>query len=889
MSPWSKGQFVISHIFDQKLGNKLVAGRRLWDHCPQRPALPMEPYTDGDDGDGPKAGNPMFYWYRDQSRIQLRLVCRTWNQIILAMAKELHVEMGVDESLKTLKALEEVRMQRIGGFSSSGAGTIQVSTARTGSSVRRSARIAAAFSSRLTSSNTTATYASQDVSSPSTSSYSHLEDGAMQYGVYSDRHPRLYQRIMQAQSDKRRAINQTPIPLQAFYNVRSTLNQQVAADAHISSKIRENNPWSCPPSISSLHVYGAPPKSSHPQENEMLVPGSSAAGSSAGGGSFHDSSGCPEYLIKVDDHGTALDHWLRAAVPRHLIKFSINCSRDFGLSGSLKSLEINRCLKVTGGVLLFGFRRLENLTTLAMCSDQLFVDESFAAALGTLVHLRCLRYTFPCDPVQPAWRDLFRYCTSCELYHRVTATKKYTRQLLMPQLPNQITDFTFAMDEIQFQKIRVDPQDQYRRSLSRTENTRFCLVLWKTQYKNGKSDQVNSRPNAWCGFDLASAAVRSWWPENLTRLDLSNCTVMDAKFDVPPQLRELIIGYPLLPNELEESVQDPNLDELSRQWLPDTLLSLEVHAVPYHVSCEMQDEPERKVKAWMAYSENILGMVPSQLEQFTLHSFQVPDADALSLMAARVETSLETWTLRLLCPQRPRRSGFTPMQLYSPVVFVDEDSSDDDLFDSDSANSDGEGYDQFNAARIQRRLARNARWDHTVAAEADIQDMYDETPIRIRDSCKKLRALRRLNVDVNSQHHKYCTSRWKGNMGLSEPSDRVLDEFHPQLESRHDSLRAQPTSPSCPSKGKSRADKMENWTSSHGKLKSKMADVSQDNPTEEFVMCGEGGVQKTDSVQIIMNTVYTNVQQGLLKTEIRYWHNSCCGKRCLGWIRVRQD
>lgn len=313
-----------------------------------------------------------------------------------------------------------------------------------------------------------------------------------------------------------------------------------------------------------------------------------------------------------------------------MLRFSI--FRLLSLPRSLKSLEINRCSKgtsskcnscaadchcctvltlsasfffhviVTGGVLLYGFRRLENLTMLAMCSDQLFVDESFTAALGTLVHLRRLIYTFPCDPIQPAWRDLFRYCSSCELYHRINATKNYTRQLLMPQLPNQITDFTFAMDEIQFQKIRVDPQDQYRRSLSRTESTRFCLSLWKTGYKDRVDNSDRLESSAWCGFDLAPEAARSWWPENLTRLDLSSCTVVDSMFDVPPRLCELVIGYPLLPKELPESEANPDLDSWKRQWFPQTLVSLEVQGVPYHASCEMQDDPELKVKAWMVYA-----------------------------------------------------------------------------------------------------------------------------------------------------------------------------------------------------------------------------------------------------------------------------------------------
>ncbi|KAF9389679.1 hypothetical protein CPB97_010863 [Podila verticillata] len=870
-------------------------------------ALPAEPYADGDDGDGPKVGNPIFYWHTDPARVTLSLVCRSWNQVVLSMAREVHVEIGADESLKTLKANEEARSRRMAPTPSSskdrhmdlGLSSISDPT------VRRSVRIAATSISS-TSSNL---YPSALRSSASSQSYSDIlaEEAVRHYGVYSDRHPRLYQRIMQAQSDKRRAVNQTPIPLQVFYNTRTP----AATDVQTTSKAREsNNPWSCPPNIHSLYIYGTLPKMSHPQENEVLLPGSSAAGSSAGGGSFHDNPGCPEYHIKEDDHGTALDHWLRAAVPRHLTKFSINCSSDFGLSGllslprSLKSLEINRCSKVTGGVLLYGFRRLENLTMLAMCSDQLFVDESFTAALGTLVHLRRLIYTFPCDPVQPAWRDLFRYCSSCELYHRITATKNYTRQLLMPQLPNQITDFTFAMDEIQFQKIRVDPQDQYRRSLSRTESTRFCLSLWKTDYKDHTVKNDSPESSEWCGFDLAPEAVRSWWPENLTRLDLSNCTVVGSKFDVPPRLCELVIGYPLQPKELSESEANPDLDSWNRQWFPRTLVLLEVQGVPYHASCEMQDDPEWKVKAWMTYSETLLGMVPHELEQLTLHCFQVPQASALNMMTARCALSLKEWTLRLLCPQRPRDSGYTPMQLYSPVIFVDEDSSDDDLYESDDMDSDGEEYYHLMANRLQRRLSRDALRDYAAVAEADIQDTYDETPIRIRNACKRLNRLKTLNVDVNFQHYKYCSARWKGDMGLTEPvkpspdeticldtsdddngDDDILKVKNGQHTKHSQNQMANghifDGSDDRSRKGETGAGELPNGVSATVKGKGKAVDRDHAE-----------GLRKSFSTSTISssNPLYNQPQPRVQpKAEVRYWPNSCCGKRCLGWIRVRQD
>ncbi|KAG0339514.1 hypothetical protein BG000_001942 [Podila horticola] len=893
-------------------------------------ALPPEPYADGDDGDGPKVGNPIFYWHTDPTRVTLRLVCRSWNQIILSMARDVHVEIGADESLKTMKASEEARNRRIATTSSSnrGRGNNANQSDRNmnlGSpsiadpTVRRSVRIAATSMSSTSNSP----YSSTLNLRASSQSYNDIlaEEAVRQYGVYSDRHPRLYQRIMQAQSDKRRAVNQIPIPLQVFYNLRTPAAP--SGDVQASPKAREsNNPWSCPPNINSLFIYGILPKMSHPQENEVLLPGSSAAGSSAGGGSFHDNPDCPEYHIQEDDHGTALDHWLRAAVPRYLTKFSINCSSDFGLSGllslprSLKSLEINRCSKVTGGVLLYGFRRLENLTMLAMCSDQLFVDESFTAALGTLVHLRRLIYTFPCDPVQPAWRDLFRYCSSCELYHRINASKNYTRQLLMPQLPNHITDFTFAMDEIQFQKIRVDPQDQYRRSLSRTESTRFCLNLWKTDYKGRVENSDRPESSAWCGFDLSPEAARSWWPENLTRLDLSNCTVIGSKFDVPPRLCELVIGYPLQPKELPESEANPALDSWRRQWFPQTLISLEIQGVPYHASCEMQDDPELKVKAWMTYSETLLGMVPHNLKQLTLHCFQVPQVSSLNLMTARCAHSLKEWTLRLLCPQRPRDSGYTPMQLYSPVIFVDEDSSDDDLYDSDGLDSDGEEYYQLMANRLQRRLSRDALRDYAAVAEADIQDTYDETPIRIRNACKRLNRLRTINVDVNFQHYKYCSARWNGDMGLTEPTKPLpggvvcLDTFEDEDEDEDNILevkRGQHTkqsqnvndgltfggSANRSKKGKVHTEESSMGNSATVKGKGKTVDRGRtEGPIEDFstsVISSTGsGACHVHGVH--SNSLYNQLQPRVEpKAEVRYWHNSCCGKRCLGWIRVRQD
>lgn len=69
-----------------------------------------------DDGDGPKAGNPLQYWYLDKDRSLLRLVCRSWNQTILAMAREINVTLGSDESMNAL--LRSVAERKSHGTSS---------------------------------------------------------------------------------------------------------------------------------------------------------------------------------------------------------------------------------------------------------------------------------------------------------------------------------------------------------------------------------------------------------------------------------------------------------------------------------------------------------------------------------------------------------------------------------------------------------------------------------------------------------------------------------------------------------------------------------------------------------------------------------------------------
>lgn len=65
-----------------------------------------------DDGDGIRIGNPLLYWHLNPDRTLLRLVCRSWNQTIVAMAREIHVKLGSDESMVKLLETEERRRSR---------------------------------------------------------------------------------------------------------------------------------------------------------------------------------------------------------------------------------------------------------------------------------------------------------------------------------------------------------------------------------------------------------------------------------------------------------------------------------------------------------------------------------------------------------------------------------------------------------------------------------------------------------------------------------------------------------------------------------------------------------------------------------------------------------
>ncbi|KAG9064692.1 hypothetical protein KI688_002951 [Linnemannia hyalina] len=65
-----------------------------------------------DDGDGLRIGNPLLYWHLNPDRTLLRLVCRSWNQTIVFMAREIHVKLGSDESMVKLLETEERRRTR---------------------------------------------------------------------------------------------------------------------------------------------------------------------------------------------------------------------------------------------------------------------------------------------------------------------------------------------------------------------------------------------------------------------------------------------------------------------------------------------------------------------------------------------------------------------------------------------------------------------------------------------------------------------------------------------------------------------------------------------------------------------------------------------------------
>ncbi|KAG0295783.1 hypothetical protein BGZ96_011018 [Linnemannia gamsii] len=797
-----------------------------------------EKMSAADDGDGLRIGNPLLYWHLNPDRPLLRLVCRMWDQTIVAMAREIHVKLGSDESMVKLLETEE----------------------------RRRAK-------------------------PITLTRSTVLQGR----IGGARLPHLSLAIRNAYSN--------------------SLNRR-------GEDLKRINPWSFPPSVSSLSVEGGLSRSSDPKEDITLSSSYSGISPRPGGGSFDATTKPPQYRMNDAQFGTMLDHWLRAASPEGLAKFSISRSVDFGLNGRLTH----------------------------------FV------------------YVYPCDAVQPVWRDLFRYCSSCELYHRRITTKTYSRTLLMPELPDQIQDFTFEMDELKFQESRIETFEQNRHGLDR-KDIRYAVTLWKA---NDLATAQSSTAHIWCGFDLAQDEVRSWWPANLTRLDLSKAVVTGSTFDVPSQLQELVIAYPLEPNEVV--VTGGALSGLSveeKQWYPESLSTLEIRGVPYHVSCIIHDEFESKIKSWMSYINKMLKMVPPQLEHLTISSFQVPEAESMATMKERVKKSLKTWIVRLLCPQRPRQAVFSVLQLYAPFIYVDDESDEDEdeeAEDDVAVLSSGEDSDsdssmdymesflrrgELAADRLRRRRqqaqrqarptvgqtrplgqstnSQGSQGAHAPLGSLSAAEEYDVTPVMLRQAVKNMKVLESLEVYVNYQHYRLCRANWKGNLSLSEPPAVITpptlnnnntseeeerdgdpvdqDETHSRKKPK--SILKQPTGAasgvSTPAgspvdrKGKGRAH-------DDPKGKGRKFNFSPLQPDDTWDRSGivvetgrqdKGkGVKRSrdddnDAIdaQVPFLAVTTSVSgigegvggKGPARTSLRYWDNSCCGERCLGWGRVHLD
>ncbi|KAG0073071.1 hypothetical protein BGZ89_012138 [Linnemannia elongata] len=865
-----------------------------------------------DDGDGLRIGNPLLYWHLNPDRTLLRLVCRSWNQTIVAMAREIHVKLGSDESMVKLLETEE----------------------------RRRAR-------PVTLTRTTAT----------------------QGRIGGARLPHLSLAIRNAYSNS--------LSRRTTAGSTSGSSSSMCAGGEVSKRV---NPWSFPPSVSSLFVEGDLIRSSDPKEDVTLSSSYAGTNPRPGGGSFDATSRSPRYRMNNARFGTMLDHWLRAAAPEGLVKFSVSSSADFGLNGllslprTLTTLKISRCPRINGGALHHGFHHLSNLTSLTLCSELLFTDETFLIALKTLSQLTRFVYVYPCDAVQPVWRDLFRYCSSCELYHRRVTTKTYSRTLMMPELPDQIQDFTFEMDEPRFQESRIETFENNRHGLDR-KDIRYAVTLWKAD----DSTAIQSQTPHWCGFDLAQDEVRSWWPANLTRLDLSKSIVTGSTFDVPPQLQELVIAYPLEPNEMTAIEDDGSgLSIEEKQWYPESLSTLEIRGVPYHVPCVIHDESDTKIRGWMAYINRMLKMVPRQLEHLTTSSFQVPEADSMAAMNERVQNNLKTWKVRLLCPQRPRESGYSMLQLYAPFIYVDDESGEDeeeeveediavlssgDDTDSDSSMDYTESFlrrGELVADRLRRRrqqAQRQARptlgqtrplgqtTSHqgsqgvqTAMGSLSAAEKYDVTPVMLRQAVKDMKVLESLEVYVNYQHFRLCRANWKGSLGLFEPplvvalptpngnneekerdGDHVdQGEAHPRKKLKSILKRptgtasggSTPAGSSMDRKGKGRAHDDPKGKERKANLSSQHPETSWDGIEGVDVVLGRQdkgkGVKRSrddgdhdldGQVQSLATTTSaTGIGgpvrgggRGAAKTSLRYWENSCCGERCLGWGRVHLD
>ncbi|KAG0272927.1 hypothetical protein BGZ95_011282 [Linnemannia exigua] len=971
-----------------------------------------------DDGDGPRIGNPLLYWHLDPDRTLLRLVCRSWNHTIVAMARDIHIKLGPDESMDKLLEIEIRRrirpatmtrttalQGRIGGtrlpylslalrnaYSRSQQQRLQQLQRPT---LRRSARLSQSASPTTPSSSSPLLSPTR----PATRSQATSAEWDPPFSF-------IHTRQTRDQHERRRLVKQTAVPIQGFYRLQ--IPDPPTKDVHTSSGSsclsstgseisKKNNPWSFPPSVSSLSVEGDLSRSSDPKEDVTLSSSYSGISPRPGGGSFDASSGEPQYRMNDVQFGTMLDHWLRATTPKGLVKFSISSSADFGLNGllslprTLTTLKISRCPRINGGVLLIGFQHLSNLTSLTVCSELLFTDETFLIALRTLSQLKHLVYIYPCDAVQPAWRDLFRYCSSCELYHRRVTTKTYSRTLLMPELPDQIQDFTFEMDEPRFQESRIETFEQNRHGLDRRD-IRYAIALWKTD------DTTSTRSAAapWPGFDLAQGGIRSWWPANLTRLDLSKSAVTGSTFDVPSQLQELVIAYPLEPKEIPATGGDGSyLSVEEKQWYPESLSKLEILGVPYHVPCVLHDESDSKIKAWMAYTNKMLRTVPRHLEHLTTSSFQIPDTDAMAAMKGRVQDTLRTWKVRLLCPQRPRLSAFTILQLYAPFNYVDDESGEDEDEEEVTVLTSGEDTDSDSSMEYmasyrprgdlsinQRRLRvstaqalqarRPARptlgqtrplgqtttstgrqgGQGGQAAMGSATDQYDVTPVMLRHSVRNMKVLETVDVYVNYQHFRHCRANWKGNLSLTEPAPiiplprpnnngnkeeegRREGGYHADHNGSHPRKKLKsilkrpgaswtttviasngspfglPVGSPVDRKGKGRAQDVEDLKGKGRKVEfsPQQQHISRDEVRagQESLLQDKGkGVkrdrdeghdhsscldsQEQSSLPTAVPGIGVGVRSGRQpKMTLRYWNNSCCGERCLGWGRVHLD
>lgn len=376
----------------------------------------------------------------------------------------------------------------------------------------------------------------------------------------------------------------------------------------------------------------------------------------------------------------------------------------------------------------------------------------------------------------------------------------------------------------------------------------------------------------------------------------------------------------------------------------------------------------------------MLKLIPRQLEHLTTSSFQVPEADSMAAMKERVQKSLKTWKVRLLCPQRPRQSGYSMLQLYAPFIYVDDESGEDeeeeveediaDLSSGDDTDSDSsmdymESFlrrGELAADRLRRRRQQAQRQARPTMGQTrplgqtashqgsqDVQatmgslsaaEKYDVTPVMLRQAIKNMKVLDSLEVYVNYQHYRLCRANWKGNLSLSEPplgnampkpninneeeegdSDHVdQGEVHPRKKLK--SILKRPTGTvsggSAPvgspvdRKGKGRAHDDPKGKGKKAYSSSQHQAASWDGIGGLDVVLETGRQDKGKGVkrgredgehdldgQVQSLAVVTPVigmggdvrggGRGVTKTSLRYWENSCCGERCLGWGRIHLD